>query len=114
MHYTHDHVPRSFRVPLGPWLIPILGILLCIVLWVFLLMNVSKGTGIRFAILMIIGHIFYFSYGFWHSKAHSPQQGYPNNQIGEIVPADVFTVSYPSKMSPDLEQKDEGFVVMRL
>ncbi len=67
MRYTHEDMLRSFRVPLGSWIVPITGILLCILL----LINTTKGTAIRFGIWMAIGHIIYFSYGFWHSRARS-------------------------------------------
>jgi amino acid transporter len=66
MRYTHGDIPRPFRVPFGAWLIPISGILLCILL----LINTTGGTGIRFGAWMAIGHIIYFSYSFWHSKGH--------------------------------------------
>ena len=65
MRYRHGDMARSYKVPFGPWLIPIVGILLCILL----LINTTKGTAVRFVIWMVVGHIFYFCYGFRHSKA---------------------------------------------
>ena len=67
MRFSHDEMPRSFKVPLGPWLIPASGILLCILL----LINISKGTGIRFGIWMGIGHVVYFFFGLRHSNIRS-------------------------------------------
>ncbi|CAF3659642.1 unnamed protein product [Adineta steineri] len=64
MRYTHSDMPRTFQVPLGKWPIPTLGALLCLLL----LTHTSTPVGIRVAIFMGIGHIIYFSYGFWHSK----------------------------------------------
>lgn len=66
MQHTHKYLPRDFRIPFGPFVIPILGALFCLLL----LINVTRGTGIRYGIWMGIGHVVYFSYGFWFSKAH--------------------------------------------
>lgn len=64
MRFTHKDVPRGFRVPLGPWVIPPIGALLCVLLMV----TSSKETGIRLAVWMAIGQVIYFTYGYWHSK----------------------------------------------
>ena len=64
MRFTHKDVPRGFRVPLGPWVIPPVGALLCVLLMV----TSSKETGIRLAVWMAVGQVIYFSYGYWHSK----------------------------------------------
>ncbi|CAF3659610.1 unnamed protein product [Adineta steineri] len=64
MRYTHSDMPRTFQVPLGKWLIPTVGALLCLLL----LLYTPRATGIRGAIYLGIAHIIYFSYGFWHSK----------------------------------------------
>jgi basic amino acid/polyamine antiporter, APA family len=64
MHFTHKDVPRGFRVPFGPWIMPPIGALLCLLLMI----TSSKETGIRLAIWMGIGQVVYFSFGFWHSK----------------------------------------------
>jgi amino acid transporter len=65
MRFTHGDMPRSFRVPFGPWPIPVIGCLLCILL----LINTTKGTAIRFGIWMAVGQIVYFSYAFRYSRA---------------------------------------------
>jgi APA family basic amino acid/polyamine antiporter len=82
MYFTHEDMPRSFRVPFGPWLVPILGILLCILL----LINTTGGTAIRFVIWLAIGHIIYFSYGFWHSKARSWKRQDSGVSMNILVP----------------------------
>ena len=64
MRFTHKDVPRGFRVPLGPWVIPPIGALLCVLLMV----TSSKETGIRLVVWMAIGQVIYFTYGYWHSK----------------------------------------------
>ncbi|RDI52857.1 amino acid/polyamine/organocation transporter (APC superfamily) [Nocardia mexicana] len=55
---TRPELPRGFRVPLVP-LIPILGVLSC--LW--LMLNLSVETWLRFLIWMAIGLVLYFTYG---------------------------------------------------
>jgi amino acid transporter len=110
MRYTHEDIPRSFRVPFGPWLVPIVGILLCILL----LINTSGGTAIRFGIWMAIGHIIYFSYGFWHSKARLQKQEDSCASMNKLVPTEVFVMSYASKTNLESESTDEYSPVVRL
>jgi len=80
MRFTHKDVPRGFRVPLGPWVIPPIGAFLCILLMV----TSSKETGIRLAVWMGIGQVIYFTYGYWHSKLR-----YSNKPNVEIVVSNV-------------------------
>uniref|UniRef100_A0A8C1Z3I9 Solute carrier family 7 member 1a n=1 Tax=Cyprinus carpio TaxID=7962 RepID=A0A8C1Z3I9_CYPCA len=60
----------SFKVPLLPF-IPVVSMFVN----VYLMMQLDRGTWIRFAIWMSIGLIIYFGYGIWHSTeatlAHS-------------------------------------------
>ncbi|TRY83171.1 hypothetical protein DNTS_020672 [Danionella cerebrum] len=60
----------SFKVPLLPF-IPVVSMFVN----VYLMMQLDRGTWIRFAIWMSIGLVIYFSYGMWHSTeaalAHS-------------------------------------------
>ena len=80
MRFTHKNEPRGFRVPFGPWLIPPIGAILC----VLLMITSSKQTGIRLAVWMAIGQVLYFAYGFWHSKLRSA------NRIESIVADDTL------------------------
>ncbi|CAF3413685.1 unnamed protein product [Rotaria sp. Silwood1] len=64
MRYTHRDISRTFQMPLGSWLILIIGSLLCILL----MKGITKSTGYRFLVWTATGQIIYFSYGFWHSK----------------------------------------------
>ncbi|WP_435832624.1 amino acid permease [Nocardia vinacea] len=59
---TRPELPRGFRVPLVP-LVPILGVLAC--LW--LMLNLSVETWLRFLVWMALGLIVYFAYGRRHS-----------------------------------------------
>jgi APA family basic amino acid/polyamine antiporter len=57
-------IPRTFRVPFVP-LFPILGIVFSLFLAVF---GLSRTTWIWFAIALVVGLVFFFSYGFWKSN----------------------------------------------
>ncbi|MBV8582116.1 MAG: amino acid permease [Candidatus Eremiobacteraeota bacterium] len=57
-------IPRSFRVPFVP-LFPILGIVFSLFLAVF---GLSRTTWVWFCIALVVGLVFFFSYGYWHSK----------------------------------------------
>ncbi|XP_059400194.1 high affinity cationic amino acid transporter 1-like isoform X2 [Carassius carassius] len=63
----------SFKVPLLPF-IPVVSMFVN----VYLMMQLDRGTWVRFAIWMSIGLIIYFGYGIWHSTeatlAHSSME----------------------------------------
>ena len=54
---------RPFRVPLGPWLIPMLGAASCI----FLMFYLPPTSWWRFIGWLVLGMSIYFSYGYTHS-----------------------------------------------
>jgi APA family basic amino acid/polyamine antiporter len=60
---AEPHVPRPFRVPNVPWL-PLGGILACFVLMV----GLTPLTWVRLALWLILGLVFYFAYGRFHSR----------------------------------------------
>lgn len=60
---TRPDLERSFRVPAVPW-VPILSILAC--LW--LMLNLSVATWLRFIVWLILGFVIYFAYGHSHSR----------------------------------------------
>jgi APA family basic amino acid/polyamine antiporter len=59
---TRPDLPRAFRVPFVP-VVPILSVLTCL----YLMLNLSGETWIRFAIWMVLGFIVYFAYSRKHS-----------------------------------------------
>ncbi|WP_406690849.1 amino acid permease [Saccharopolyspora sp. ID03-671] len=60
---TRPDLPRSFRTPLVP-LVPILAVLAC--LWV--MVNLTAMTWVRFLIWMAVGLVLYFAYGYRKSR----------------------------------------------
>jgi len=73
---------RTFRVPFGLWLIPTLGSLLCILLFT----GIKKEAIYVFLVWTAIGQIFYFSYGFWHSKRRPPARDHSVQSTMELLP----------------------------
>jgi APA family basic amino acid/polyamine antiporter len=63
MRRTHPEVHRPFRAPLGS-IVPILGILCCLVL----MFSLPVANWVRLAVWLVIGLIIYFSYGIRHSR----------------------------------------------
>lgn len=70
MGFTRKDIPRGFRIPFGPWIIPPIGAALCLLL----MATSSKKTGVRLAVWVGIGQIIYFTYGYWHSKLRYPKE----------------------------------------
>jgi APA family basic amino acid/polyamine antiporter len=56
-------LPRSFKVPLSPY-VPIASALICL----YLVLNLSIGTWLRFLIWMVLGFAIYFAYGYRRSR----------------------------------------------
>jgi APA family basic amino acid/polyamine antiporter len=63
LRHTRPDLERTFRVPLSPWL-PALAALIC----VYLAINLSLETWLRFLVWMAIGFALYFGYGARHSR----------------------------------------------
>jgi APA family basic amino acid/polyamine antiporter len=73
-------LPRSFRVPFVP-LFPLLGIAFSLFLAVF---GLSRATWTWFALALVVGLIFFFSYGFWKSN---PQDVVPVEEPEALLEA---------------------------
>lgn len=71
---TRPDLERGFRVPLVP-LVPILAVIAC--LW--LMINLSVETWLRFVVWMAIGVVIYFAYSRHHSVLRKqPVDGTPS------------------------------------
>jgi basic amino acid/polyamine antiporter, APA family len=63
LRHKRPDLKPSFRVPLGP-VLPVLSAVLCI----YLMLNLATVTWVFFAVWVVLGLIFYFSYGHWNSR----------------------------------------------
>jgi APA family basic amino acid/polyamine antiporter len=59
---TRPDLPRGFRVPLVP-VIPAIAVLMCL----YLMLNLTGGTWLRFAVWMALGYVVYFVYSYRRS-----------------------------------------------
>jgi APA family basic amino acid/polyamine antiporter len=64
------HRERGFRVPGGAWFLPILGAISCLVLAKYL----PWTSWYRFGIWLLVGLVFYFIYGWRHSRLRYPER----------------------------------------
>jgi len=62
--------PRKFKVPLGPYVIPVLGTGMCILL----VASSTTASLLRLLIWLAIGMVIYFAYGKWHSRLNHPEK----------------------------------------
>ena len=67
MRRTHPEVPRPFRAPFG-MVVPILGILCCLLL----MFSLPAENWLRLFIWLAIGLVIYFAYGRHHSRLGNP------------------------------------------
>ncbi|WP_329455033.1 amino acid permease [Streptomyces sp. NBC_01497] len=74
---TRPDLPRSFRTPLVPW-VPIASVAAS--LW--LMLNLTAETWLRFAIWMAVGFVIYFLYGIRHSRAGGERPPAPGQDSG--------------------------------
>ncbi|MGH3367857.1 MAG: amino acid permease [Nocardioidaceae bacterium] len=61
-------LPRAFRTPMVP-LVPIAATLICL----YLMLNLTGETWMRFLVWMVIGLVVYFGYGRSHSRLTQPE-----------------------------------------
>ncbi|MEU2511051.1 amino acid permease [Streptomyces syringium] len=74
---TRPDLPRSFRVPLVPF-IPVLSVVAS--LW--LMLNLTGETWLRFAAWMVLGVVVYFVYGRQHSRLGKADASVPPTSPG--------------------------------
>jgi APA family basic amino acid/polyamine antiporter len=67
MRRTHPNVPRPFRAPFG-MIVPILGILCCLLL----MFSLPAENWLRLFVWLAIGLVIYFAYGRRHSRLGNP------------------------------------------
>jgi APA family basic amino acid/polyamine antiporter len=63
--------PRPFRVPFGPYVVPMLGVVSCAGLIYYL----PPSSWMRFVGWLVVGALVYFFYGFRHSRLAAPGRG---------------------------------------
>src|SRR5436190_2505057 len=73
LRFQEPNRHRPFRVPGGRWVVPILGAISCIIL----ASQLPHRSWWRFVIWCVIGLVFYFSYGYSHSRL---RRGIPAGQ----------------------------------
>ena len=78
------HLPRSFKTPFVP-LVPVLGILTCLVM----MCSLPLSTWIRLIVWLAIGFAVYFGYGRKHSKMRQPLYKEEQKDIPETVLNDI-------------------------
>lgn len=110
MRYRKPAVSIRFKIPFGPWPIPLLGILCCILL----LVNTTKGTAIRFVIWVGVGHLIYFFYSFRHSNAQRQYKRHSLRRPNARPRRDVFVVPNAREKISGLEVDAEDIEITRL
>jgi APA family basic amino acid/polyamine antiporter len=86
LRYKDPDRPRRFRVPLGPWLIPMLGAASCIFLMVYL----PPASWWRFIGWLVLGMSIYFAYGYSHSTVGRQAGRAPRPGLAEKLAATGF------------------------
>ena len=64
LRYREPARERPFRVPFGPWLLPVAGIVCCVGIIYYL----PQPSWWRFVAWLALGMVVYFSYGYRHSR----------------------------------------------
>ena len=85
LRYKDPDRPRPFRVPLGAWVVPLLGAAFCI----FLMFYLPPTSWWRFIGWLVLGMAIYFSYGYTHSVV-GRESGRPAKPPGQNLTAAGF------------------------
>ncbi|HEX6904751.1 MAG TPA: amino acid permease [Thermoanaerobaculia bacterium] len=88
LRYKDPGRPRGFRVPLGPWVVPMLGAGFCIFLMVYL----PPSSWWRFIGWLVLGMAVYFYYGYTHSVV-GKETGRPAKSPGQSLAALGFLLA---------------------
>ena len=88
LRYKDPGRPRPFRVPLGNWLVPVLGALSCL----FLMFYLPPASWWRFIGWLVLGMAIYFSYGYGHSVV-GREAGRPATGAGQKTSAVGFLLA---------------------
>lgn len=80
---TRPDLPRGFRVPWSP-VLPILAAIIC----VYLMLNLTVETWLRFLIWLVIGFVVYFAYSRRHSRLGKDGDPYLNPAEPKVVGRD--------------------------
>ncbi|MFN8300239.1 MAG: amino acid permease [Chitinophagales bacterium] len=86
MRKTDPDAPRAFKTPLVP-LVPILGIVVCLFMMVFL----PADTWLRLVVWMALGLDLYYLYGMRRSRL-ADREGSKLSFIGETAPIVIITI----------------------
>lgn len=71
LRLRHPELPRAFRVPGGPWFVPLLGVLSS----VGLMLAATPQTLLRLVVWLFIGLCVYFTYGYRRSRLRRVIEG---------------------------------------
>jgi APA family basic amino acid/polyamine antiporter len=66
---TRPDLDRSFRVPWSP-VVPVLAAVICL----YLMVNLSLETWLRFLVWMALGFVIYFAYGQRHARVREVER----------------------------------------
>ncbi|WP_022886192.1 amino acid permease [Glaciibacter superstes] len=89
LRHKRPDLKRAFKVPFSPYL-PILSAVLC--LW--LMLNLTTLTWVRFLVWLVLGFIIYFSYGRGHSLVGLKAKGI----FDETIREEAVREEHPGKL----------------
>ena len=78
LRHTRPDLPRAFRTP-AVTVVAALAVLLCL----YLMLNLTGGTWVRFGIWMLIGFVVYFAYSQRNSRLGSHGDQTPGETLAE-------------------------------
>jgi APA family basic amino acid/polyamine antiporter len=108
LRYTNPNQPRPFRVPFGPYLLPLLGAVSCI----FLMFYLPPASWWRFVGWLVLGFAIYSAYGY-HRSVIGQKMGRSNRASGVLrvaalgfllAAAGLFTIPHNAGLSLLLHQ----------